>query len=139
MKKIYLIPVILMSLYALNIHAQCTGTATKTTKPTAIGIIIYSNDAETIWNALRFANYSVSTGDTVKIFLLGKGVDMDSMDSKNFNIKEQSEIYLKNGGKFLACGTCLQSRNVTSPKVCSISSMSDLYEIIRNSKVLLTF
>ena len=45
-----------------------------TSKSTSIGIVIYSNDTETVWNALRLANYSKNQGDTVSIFLLGKGV-----------------------------------------------------------------
>jgi len=39
------------------------------------GIIISSNDPETVWNAFRFANLSIKKGDEVKIFLLGKGVE----------------------------------------------------------------
>ena len=37
-----------------------------------IGIVIYSNDAETVWNALRFGNYAVKEGDSVATFLIGK-------------------------------------------------------------------
>ncbi len=46
---------------------------------TSIGMVIYSNDTETVWNALRLANYSKNQGDTVSIFLLGKGVELDNM------------------------------------------------------------
>ncbi len=38
-----------------------------------LAIVIYSNDTETVWNALRLANYALTQKDTVKIFLLGKG------------------------------------------------------------------
>jgi sulfur relay (sulfurtransferase) complex TusBCD TusD component (DsrE family) len=92
-----------------------------------------------VWNALRFVNYSVEQKDTVNIFLLGKGVELNSLDCKQFNVKEQTDIYMKSGGKILACGTCLQSRNISNPKVCSISSMSDLYDMIKKSKIVLTF
>ena len=125
--------------FVLNIHAQCGGTTTKTTNPTSIGIVIYSNDAETIWNALRLANFSVSAGDTVKIFLLGKGVELDSLVKRNNDLKEQTEIYLNAGGTILGCGTCLQSRNNLTPQFCKMSSMADLYDIIRKSRILLTF
>jgi hypothetical protein len=30
--------------------------------------VIYSNDAETVWNAFRLAYYSQSKGDTVSVF-----------------------------------------------------------------------
>jgi len=56
MKKILLIPTVVMNLIALNFHAQCGGNITAAAKPTSIGIVIYSNDTETVWNAMRFAN-----------------------------------------------------------------------------------
>lgn len=107
--------------------------------PTSIGIVIYSNDNETVWNALRLANYSKNEGDTVCVFLLGKGVELDKLVNENKDIKEQANQLLENGGKILGCGTCLQSRNINEPKVCKFSSMKDLYELIRKSKVVLTF
>ena len=33
-----------------------------------MGIVIYSNDSEIVWNALRFANFAVKEGDVVKVF-----------------------------------------------------------------------
>lgn len=110
-----------------------------TTKSTSIGIVIYSNDAETVWNALRLANYSKNKGDTVKIFLLGKGVELDSMVKTNNDLKEQSDKFLNNGGNILGCGTCLRSRNNREPQVCKFSSLADLYKIIRKNKIVLTF
>jgi hypothetical protein len=139
MKKILFLVFIFMIFASLKIYAQCGGTATKTTKPTSIGLVIYSNDTEIVWNALRLANFSVSTGDTVQIFLLGKGVELDTLAKKNADIKEQTDLFLKAGGVILGCGTCLQSRNNLSPQVCKMSSMADLYDIIRKSKIVLTF
>ena len=140
MKKIFfLILTILMSLYTLNIHAQCGGNTINATKPTNIGIVIYSNDVETVWNAIRFANYSKNQGDTVSIFLLGKGVELENLVKSDTNIKEQSDAFLKNGGTILGCGTCLQSRKNNEPKVCKFSSMNDLYDLIRKSKIIMTF
>lgn len=40
-----------------------------------IGIIISNNDAETCWNALRYANFSIGQKDEIKVFLAGKGVE----------------------------------------------------------------
>jgi len=139
MKKIFFILAIVLSGFVSGVHAQCSGTAPKAAKPTSIGIVIYSNDAETVWNALRFANFSVSAGDTVKIFLLGKGVELDTLAKKNSNIKEQTMTFLNAGGSILGCGTCLQSRNNFQPQMCKMSSMGDLYDIIRKSKIVLTF
>jgi len=130
---------VLMCFIVPKIYAQCGGTTTKTTKPTSIGIVIYSNEIETVWNALRLANFSVSAGDTVHIFLLGKGVELDTLAKKNADIKEQTDMFLKGGGIIFGCGTCLQSRNNIAPQVCKMSSMSDLYDIIKKSKTVLTF
>jgi uncharacterized protein involved in oxidation of intracellular sulfur len=107
--------------------------------PTSIGMVIYSQDVETVWNALRLANFAVNSGDTVQIFLLGKGVVLDSLAKNNADIKKQSDIFLNAGGLILGCGTCLFSRNNLHPQVCTMSSMSDLYAIVRKSKILLTF
>ena len=107
--------------------------------PTSIGMVIYSEDVETVWNALRLANFAVKKGDTVQIFLLGKGVELDSLARKNEDIKTQSETFLNAGGVILGCGTCLRSRNNLHPQVCKMSSLSDLYDIVRKNKILLTF
>jgi len=54
-----------------------------------IGIIIYSNDPETVWNAFRLGNYAIKEGDEVKAFLSGKGVESESIDTEAFNVTEQ--------------------------------------------------
>jgi hypothetical protein len=106
---------------------------------TSIGMVIYSNDTETVWNALRLANYSKNQGDTVSIFLLGKGVELDSMVKTDKDMKDQVDKFLENGGVILGCGTCLQSRKNNEPEVCKYSSLADLYELIRKNKLVLTF
>ena len=107
--------------------------------PTSIGMVIYSNDTETVWNALRLANYSKAQGDIVSIFLLGKGVELDNLVKTNSDLKEQADKFLDNGGIILGCGTCLRSRKNNEPQVCKFSSLKDLYEIIRENKIVLTF
>jgi uncharacterized protein involved in oxidation of intracellular sulfur len=102
-------------------------------------MVIYSNDVETVWNALRLSNYSKSQGDTVRVFLLGKGVELDNLVKTNKDLEEQSLKFLDNGGSILGCGTCLRSRNNTEPQVCKFSSLKDLYELIRENKIVLTF
>ena len=109
------------------------------TLPTSIGMVIYSNDVETIWNALRLANFSKKQGDTVHIFLLGKGVEVDNLVEENKDLKEQVDSFLENGGTILGCGTCLHSRKNDEPQVCKFSSLKDLYQLIRENKIVLTF
>jgi len=104
-----------------------------------LGIIIYSNDAETVWNAFRFANFSLKEGNLVKIFLLAKGVEYEALNSKKFNIKEQAKLFLSNNGKIFACGTCLKSRESEGSQMCPISTMKDLHEIVKESDKVLSF
>lgn len=138
MNKYILLFLLLISAGLAKTQAQCNDSNTSS-KATSIGIVIYSNDTETVWNALRLANYSKNQGDTVCVFLLGKGVEVDKMVNENNDVKEQVNQLLDNGGKILGCGTCLQSRNNNEPKVCKFSSMKDLYELVRKNKIVLTF
>jgi hypothetical protein len=107
--------------------------------PTSIGMVIYSNDVETVWNAFRLANHSKNQGDTVMVFLLAKGVEVDNLVKDNKDLEEQVDTFLKKGGEILGCGTCLKSRNMDGPQICTFSSMSDLYALVRNNKIVLTF
>jgi len=106
---------------------------------TSIGMVITTNDTETLWNALRLANYAREEGDTVTIFLLGKGVELDDLIKSEKHLSEQSEGFLENGGVIMGCGTCLQSRKKNEPQVCSLSTMGDLYAIIRSHSIVITF
>jgi uncharacterized protein involved in oxidation of intracellular sulfur len=107
--------------------------------PTSIGMVIYSNDVETTWNAFRLANHSVNQGDTVQVFLLGKGVEVDNLVNENKDLEEQVDAFLEKGGEIQGCGTCLKSRKNDEPQVCTFSSLSDLYAVIRQNKIVLTF
>jgi len=104
-----------------------------------IGVIISSNDAETCWNAIRYANFALGQKDEVKIFLTGKGVEYQSISTEKFNTIEQAEKFLQAGGKILACGTCIKSRNQQGSEMCPISTMKDMYEIIKESDKVVTF
>jgi len=104
-----------------------------------LGIIIYSNDPETVWNAFRLGNFVVKAGDEVKVFLLGKGVECESLDTDKFKVTEQMKQFVDFGGKILACGTCLKIRHSSGSKICPLSSMSDLYAIIKTSDKVVSF
>lgn len=45
-----------------------------------IGVILNTNDAETCWNCLRFGNKALKKDHIVKIFLLGKGVEIEESE-----------------------------------------------------------
>lgn len=139
MKRLLLLIVLLWCISLNKTYAQFGKIQNEHMSPTSIGIVMYSNDTETVWNALRLANFSKSEGDTVSIFLLGKGVELDSMIKFDENIKKQSEKFLDTGGTILGCGTCLKSRKNNAPQVCEFSTLRDLYLLIRKNKIVLTF
>ena len=104
-----------------------------------LGIIIYSVDAEAIWNAFRIANLSLTEKDEVKIFLLAKGVEYENLSNEKFNILKLAQDFVNNNGKILACGTCLKLRQKESTELCPISTLKDLYELIKECDKVLTF
>ena len=104
-----------------------------------IGVVIYSNDSETVWNAVRFGNYALNQKDEVKVFLLGKGVEAESLDTDKFKVTEQMKAFANGGGKIFACGTCLKIRNSEGSETCPLSTMKDLYNIIKDCEKILTF
>ncbi|TRZ69866.1 MAG: sulfur reduction protein DsrE [Bacteroidetes bacterium] len=104
-----------------------------------IGMVVYSNDPETVWNAFRFGNFALGEGDTVKVFLLGKGVECEKLDNAKFEVNDQIKQFSENGGKIFACGTCLTSRKMEGSGMCPLSTMQDMYEIIKWSNKVITF
>ena len=42
-----------------------------------LGMIVTQSDPETVFNALRLALYRLEQGDEVRIFLSGRGVEID--------------------------------------------------------------
>ncbi|OGR49163.1 MAG: sulfur reduction protein DsrE [Elusimicrobia bacterium GWC2_51_8] len=103
-----------------------------------MGMIITQTDPETVFNALRLALYSLKQGDEVKIFLSGRGVELDKIEDAGFNVKVEAGNFLAAGGKFLACGTCLKIRSSGGSEICPLSTLKDHYEIVRDSDRLVT-
>lgn len=104
-----------------------------------LGIVLSQTEPETVFNALRLANYSVKQGDTVKVFLMGQGVEIDRIEHPKFNVREQAQALLAAGGKFLACGTCLKLRESPGSEICPMSTLKDFYEIVRDSDRVISF
>ncbi len=104
-----------------------------------LGIVIYSNNPETVWNAFRLGVFSSKKTDTVKIFLFGKGVECESLDTEKFSIIEEMKAFIDSGGEIFACGTCLSIRQSEGSELCPISTMEDLYKIINTSDKIVTF
>jgi sulfur relay (sulfurtransferase) complex TusBCD TusD component (DsrE family) len=104
-----------------------------------IGIVIYSNDSETVWNAFRFGNFALNQGDQVRVFLLGKGVECESLDTDKFKVTEQIRTFVNNSGKTFACSGCLKIRQSEGSEICPLSTMKDMYEIIKESDKIVSF
>lgn len=103
-----------------------------------IGIVISNTDPELIWNALRFANTALLEDHQVKIFLLGKGVEIENIKDGKFKVKEQLENFRRLSGVMLACGTCIKSRDMKF-EACPISTMNDMLKLVEESDRVLTF
>jgi uncharacterized protein involved in oxidation of intracellular sulfur len=104
-----------------------------------IGIIIYSDDSETVWNAFRFGNFALAEGDCVKVFLLAKGVECESLDTSKFVVTEQMSTFVDAGGEIFACGSCLKIRQSDGSEMCPLSTMRDLYDIVTECDKTVTF
>ncbi|MBC8467983.1 MAG: DsrE family protein [Planctomycetes bacterium] len=103
-----------------------------------LGIVITQTDPETVFNTLRLALYSLQQGDDVRIFLSGKGVDIDKIEDPQFDVKTEAQKVLDAGGQFLACGTCLKLRNSEGSEICPLSTLKDHYDVIRDSDKVIT-
>jgi uncharacterized protein involved in oxidation of intracellular sulfur len=58
--------------------------------------IISTDDAETIFNAMRLANIAVEKGDEVNVFMLGKAVCFEQVSNEQFTVKEQIDKFKGN-------------------------------------------
>ena len=97
-----------------------------------LGLVIYSTDAEALWNGFRLGVFARKQGDHVKAFLFAKGVECESHTTEPFNVKQMMQSFVDAGGEILACGTCLKLRNSQGSELCPLSTMKDLYELVRN-------
>lgn len=104
-----------------------------------IGIVISRTEPETVWNALRLGNFARKEGDEVSVFLLGPGVEAIENREEKFDVEKQARALLDAEGKIVACGTCLKIRNREGSETCPLSTMRDLYEIVRGCDRILTF
>ena len=104
-----------------------------------LGIVLSTTEPETLFNALRLGNYAAGQCDIVRVFLLGKGVELDQIEDEKFGVRQQAESLLEAGGSILACGTCLKLRHSQGSELCPLSTMKDLYELVRDCDRVVTF
>jgi sulfur relay (sulfurtransferase) complex TusBCD TusD component (DsrE family) len=103
------------------------------------GIIIETNDPETAWNGVRFGNAALKQGHETKIFLMGAGVEIESILHQKYNAKQQLDDFLQHHGTVLACGTCLKARHREATEACPISSMNDCVDMVVWADRVVTF
>ena len=104
-----------------------------------IGIVIYSNDPETVWNAFRFGTYALKEGETVQIFLIGKGVESESLNTNAFKITELMRSFVDGGGGIAACETCLKIHHLGGSELCPVSTLADMHAIVKESDKIVAF
>ena len=104
-----------------------------------IGIILNSNDAEIVWNAFRFGVKALDKNNSVKVFLLGKGVEAEDTKDEKFEIQKVIGDFKNKNGMIFACGTCLKLRNKKESRVCPISTLDEMLRIVEESDRILSF
>ncbi|MDH5601317.1 MAG: DsrE family protein [Gammaproteobacteria bacterium] len=109
-----------------------------------ITILICSNDAETVWNAFRYANTCRAYNDETTVFLMGKGIEAASIQSLKFDIEEQLQLFEEQEGRIIGCGVCCESRKDVMPDLanelqCTLGSMQDFYVLVKESDKVVTF
>ena len=103
-----------------------------------LGIIINTNDAEKAWNALRLGNTALEAGYQVSVFLMGSGVEIESIKNKTYNVSELIKNFAKGQGSLLGCGTCLGLRH-REPGVILKSTITDLVKLIADADKVVSF
>lgn len=104
-----------------------------------LAMVIYSNDAETVWNAFRLGVHTLKQGDQASIFLLGRGVEAEGLEEARFPVVAVMKEFAGAGGSLLACGTCLKLRQQAGSELCPVSTLADLHALIWESDKVLTF
>ena len=56
-----------------------------------------------------------------------------------FDSVGEAEMFLQAGSRIMACGTCLKLRQEEGSEICPISTLKDLYELLRESDKIVTF
>jgi uncharacterized protein involved in oxidation of intracellular sulfur len=66
-------------------------------------------------------------------------VECEALDTDKFVVTEQMQALVDTGGEILACGMCLKIRQSEGSEMCPLSTLKDLYELIKGSDTVVTF
>jgi uncharacterized protein involved in oxidation of intracellular sulfur len=75
--------------------------STKEEEKMHLGLILSSNDPDILWNALRFANFSLEKGEDVTILLNSHAVDYHKVDSPQYKLEELFKTFALSEGRIL--------------------------------------
>ncbi|SMP02855.1 uncharacterized protein involved in oxidation of intracellular sulfur [Desulfurobacterium pacificum] len=98
-----------------------------------LAVVVGTNEVKRMRSALKFVNAAV-TDSEVKLFILGECFKDKILDVEELHLKEAIESFLERGGKIYTCGTCIVVKKFIKDGeegVCPLSTMEDLYEIIK--------
>lgn len=88
---------------------------------------------------MRFAVTAKKSDHEVKVFLMGEAVEIENMTHERYDVAAQVEAFYEADGEILACGTCLQSRQLPGSDVCPISTMIDCVQMVEWADKVVTF
>ncbi|MFB6112504.1 MAG: DsrE family protein [Halodesulfurarchaeum sp.] len=102
-------------------------------------LIVETADHEQVWNGFRLANTALDGGHRVSAFLLGEAVTAPDLEAKS-DVNPHGVLvqFRRNGGELLACGTCMDSRDLEPTELRPEAGMSDLLELIESADETIT-
>jgi uncharacterized protein involved in oxidation of intracellular sulfur len=103
-----------------------------------LGIVLQTNDPGRVWNAFRLANTALEADHSVETFLLGDGVEAPDLSGEHVNPHGIMLKYVRNGGELLACGTCLDYRNLEGGDLRPPATIQECLELVENADEVLT-
>ena len=68
-------------------------------KARSLLVVITTNDQETAWQAFRLANFALSQGDRVRVYLTGKGVEVLRAGNEPVDLARKIASFLEAGGE----------------------------------------
>ncbi|MFP4590924.1 MAG: DsrE family protein [Halobacteriales archaeon] len=103
-----------------------------------LGLILETNDPERLWNGLRLGLTALAADHTVETFLLGDAVEAPDVQTDAYNPPGLLRKYRLEGGELLACGTCLDSRDLEADELRPRGAMADLLAIVERADRVVT-
>lgn len=105
-----------------------------------LALIVETKDAGTVWNGFRLGITGLEEGNRVSAFLLGDGVEApDQPAGDDVNPHGVIRKFNRDGGELLACGTCMDHRNMEPDELRPRASMGDLLELVETADETVTF